>query len=70
MGTGQVEIDMSKPPKGGFSAVKDLITSSFGSLFSAKESCNSLAISVLGFLDILDCVRLNPKIDIKKNCYG
>jgi len=66
IGTGQIDIDLKNPPKGGFFAISELVKTSFNSLFSAKESTNYITISVLGFLDILDCVRLNPKIDKTK----
>lgn len=63
IGTGQVEIDIEHPPKDSFFAVVELVKSSFSSLFSAKESANSIVLSILRYLNMLDCVRLNPKIN-------
>jgi len=66
LGTGQVDVDITTAPEGGFAVAIGLIKNSFGSLFSAKEANNTFTINVLGHLDILDVCRLNPKISLTK----
>jgi len=66
LGTGQEEVDYKQHQDSGWSVISDLISSAFGSLFSAKESTNSFLLSVFAHLDLLDVTRLNPKIDPTK----